>query len=1476
MVENVGIKVICQGILFKVAIDKHGMYGNDANAAKAAGHEFKSTTAFFDLQLPDVQLPLMAIIDYRGFRVTAMSLLPISGQETLVYGSSDGGRTVMASDPYFNQLMERAGKLLNLKPHLCGKDNPKVLSMPVDVEGHVTLKFRTKQSNSSSSSSSSPTRLDSDSKSSSSSSQPTSSSASTPSAATSTNVTSTSPSPSSGSYTTYLSDPLDKLRTSQKEVHEEEPRKRSFVVLDLARLFPPQMPLQPPEKGSKHRSYLYELLRPEYVKSNPVPLSSDAFSPFNSTDPKATTNNEEVASACHRLVTVRIPQFASYLEKGTLSGLTPVSQLDCSMLVSLMHRHGINIRFLSVLRRCLQFPRTRQLVLTEMVSRVVKDQVNEVLRNTTQTVQLPVEEPYKEAVVDYLNRLFGPGADEFWKTKITHAVCKKFSIKTLDLDMERDKESEEATTSPTSTARTIEMSQQQTTSTTPIASSAGTTTAPSAGRFVLVKSSRRHLPKTTEEPNLKLFIDPLSLWDRVSSLTGVVLRGDSLKVMTSGLGISSSDIKHIQSRVRVTDVLNRALAISVSLDAKMKKGTEAYRFYLRAHHQFQECLEVSTSNAATFYHWGVMLHQMSQHDFFRKKQHSLKILKLGVLPKLAQAVHIDPAHLDSHAELAWSLLDFLLHPMRFEAVNSKTTNSVALKDTTTLLERAGHHFALSIGDAQQVKPQDARTKKETSQSMVSSLTASMDSDRAAGGDTISQPQQIPSAASASPEAPADSPSMEVSNSTQSPPSPRTMSATSASKKKQKTSKKSSKTTSSIQPTDSLSTAPLTSYSESSSKTGLHPSGSSQQLTSEANEGNEHIPSEVQKRISAITDRIDSAPPSLFIALCYTLWERPRLSYAVLNRGVTMTELDLNDASFLPKFGFLLIPQVCPNLTTLRLRNAVFMDSITASQMLCSSETVEFGESSPDSPSSRNNNNGSASRVHLFNKLRTKVKSHIDKRHGIFSGAPSVSTSSALLPTLPQLKSLHLMSCDHLTDIDDFELIHWPHLQVLQFAKCGFSDGFFQTRFMANKLPSLTHITISGSNVSDASLTRIASQFGDQLKTLDLSVCINLNYVSCYNIMVQSPSLTALKSLTSLDLSGCHLISAASISQMAKVIFSAGERHHFTSHSLTGSSSTVSSKSNSKLPTSSKHQANSTATTVGAPTPAPHPTSPPSLTFLNFAGCSAITEDILNMFPKKCPLLRDLNIEKTCASGTLLQLLGQHCPRLESLHAPSCRRMEPISLLKVLQGCPLLQYLDASFWMWNKEEVVPKLAKSWNASSLPPHLALEQLYICSWSMDSTLTQLFYTCCPKLRVTDVSGCMALGPEIFAAMAQNCPLLEKVIAGGLVLSDDGVEALTLGCKMLRTLSFVRAHDLTDLSLESLCRCSKLTRLNLTHSSFITNQGIQTLVSAVPTITRLGLKGSKHITPEFIFEKLRHSCTELHVEMDATKVIPWSFPLP
>lgn len=175
-----------------------------------------------------------------------------------------------------------------------------------------------------------------------------------------------------------------------------------FYILDTARVFPPDVP-----KVSIRCGHLYRLLRPELVKQNPVPLSSDAFSRWGLH--RAAQHNKEVVEAARRLTSEIIPAFIAHLREtladgsggeghhhrgsGVLFDFWPTNigtHIDGELLTQQMHRRGINARYLSTIYTALatapdSAEAAAKLVMTEMVARVVKAMLRTRLRAAEET-----------------------------------------------------------------------------------------------------------------------------------------------------------------------------------------------------------------------------------------------------------------------------------------------------------------------------------------------------------------------------------------------------------------------------------------------------------------------------------------------------------------------------------------------------------------------------------------------------------------------------------------------------------------------------------------------------------------------------------------------------------------------------------------------------------------------------------------------------------------------------------------------------------------------------------------------------------------------------------------------------------------------------------------------------------------------------------------------------------------------------------
>ena len=110
-----GEKYIVNSILFKFAVDSFNLYGgDDSSAAKVAGHDLLGLNNYFNCDVEGLCFPLMCLVDYRGFRLIAMSLLPVT-EHSIVYGSDNAGIRIHQIDLEAIEKMAECSKKLNLR-----------------------------------------------------------------------------------------------------------------------------------------------------------------------------------------------------------------------------------------------------------------------------------------------------------------------------------------------------------------------------------------------------------------------------------------------------------------------------------------------------------------------------------------------------------------------------------------------------------------------------------------------------------------------------------------------------------------------------------------------------------------------------------------------------------------------------------------------------------------------------------------------------------------------------------------------------------------------------------------------------------------------------------------------------------------------------------------------------------------------------------------------------------------------------------------------------------------------------------------------------------------------------------------------------------------------------------------------------------------------------------------------------------------
>ncbi|KAF6141869.1 hypothetical protein GIB67_003240 [Kingdonia uniflora] len=108
----------------------------------SANNDLKGTRAYQEADVPGLYSLAMAIIDYRGHRLVAQSIIPgiLQGDksDSLLYGSVDNGKKICWNETFHSKVLE-AAKHLHLKEHtvLDGSGKGVKLAAPVECKGIV-------------------------------------------------------------------------------------------------------------------------------------------------------------------------------------------------------------------------------------------------------------------------------------------------------------------------------------------------------------------------------------------------------------------------------------------------------------------------------------------------------------------------------------------------------------------------------------------------------------------------------------------------------------------------------------------------------------------------------------------------------------------------------------------------------------------------------------------------------------------------------------------------------------------------------------------------------------------------------------------------------------------------------------------------------------------------------------------------------------------------------------------------------------------------------------------------------------------------------------------------------------------------------------------------------------------------------------------------------------------------------------------
>ncbi|KAH9644877.1 hypothetical protein HF086_007965 [Spodoptera exigua] len=131
---------IWNNIFFSLGFDVRDHYkdlGGDAAAFVAPRNDLQGVRVYSAVDTAGLHTLGTVVVDYRGYRVTAQSIIPgileKEQEQSVVYGSIDFGTTVL-SHPKYMELLSKAGQQLKIMPHSVISANGETVELCSSVE----------------------------------------------------------------------------------------------------------------------------------------------------------------------------------------------------------------------------------------------------------------------------------------------------------------------------------------------------------------------------------------------------------------------------------------------------------------------------------------------------------------------------------------------------------------------------------------------------------------------------------------------------------------------------------------------------------------------------------------------------------------------------------------------------------------------------------------------------------------------------------------------------------------------------------------------------------------------------------------------------------------------------------------------------------------------------------------------------------------------------------------------------------------------------------------------------------------------------------------------------------------------------------------------------------------------------------------------------------------------------------------------
>lgn len=215
----------------------------------------------------------------------------------------------------------------------------------------------------------------------------------------------------------------------------------------------------------------------------------------------------------------------------------------------------------------------------------------------------------------------------------------------------------------------------------------------------------------------------------------------------------------------------------------------------------------------------------------------------------------------------------------------------------------------------------------------------------------------------------------------------------------------------------------------------------------------------------------------------------------------------------------------------------------------------------------------------------------------------------------------------------------------------------------------------------------------------------------------------------------------------------------------------------------------------------------SLVSLKMESCALILAEAFVLIGQRCQFLEELDVTDNEIDDEGLKAISR-CSQLKSLKLGICLNISDEGLVHIGIGCSKLKELD--------------------------------LYRSDGIGDSSISAIA-TGCPGLEMINIAYCKSITDRSLMSLS-NCSKLNTLESRGCpLITSDGLEAVSTGCKQLSKLDIKKCRNIDDAGMISLAHFSQnLKQINLSYTS-VTDVGLLSLasISCLQSMTVLHLRG-------------------------------------